>query len=62
MPNVRISVPFTGLWFCDVNIPEDQLDDVAGYLSENDDVLQDVLEQGWEGDREIDLMDVKVEG
>lgn len=61
MPKVTISVPFTGIWFAEVNVPEDRLDDVADFLDENDDLLQDMFEQGWEGDRKMDLADVKVE-
>lgn len=61
MPLVTVSVPYSGIWYAEINIPEDRLDDIGSYLSENDDVLQDVLEQGWEGERMMELMDVRVE-
>lgn len=61
MPLINISIPYSGIWNAEIEVPADRLDDVAGYLSENDDLIQDVLEQGWEGERTMELMDLQIE-
>ena len=59
---VRVSVPMTARWVADVWIPSDRLSDVSGYLDEQPEVAELIVQNGWMEDDQLHLIDVQIEG
>lgn len=55
MPIVRVNIPYSGILNADVDVPECELDNVMGWISDNDDVVDDIVASGWRMEEYLDI-------
>lgn len=61
MPLITVTAPVTTRLRAQINVPEEALDDIAGWLDENEDVLEDLLSRGRTDDYHLNLLDLEIE-
>lgn len=59
---VRVKIPMQAFWVADCWVPSDRLDDISGYLSDNDDVVELVQQNGWMESDQLLVLDAQIDG
>lgn len=58
---VRVTIPMTAQWLADVWVPSDRLDDISGFLSDDPEAIELLVQNGWMDNDQLDVMGAQID-
>lgn len=58
---VTVRLPLTGVWVATIRVPDEAIDNIAGFLEDNPEYLEDIESNGQLTEEVMSLLDAQIE-